>query len=270
MRKRTATSIVAVAATAMVSFGQGSTLASDGRDAGAILQSYVVDFRQDPAAAQPITFGIRVTGDGGGEWHVVAAGKKRDGSGESDVALHPGFPKEPCAFYTLDLLTLRKIDQGTWNALTAMGRARASDPAPMDIGLTEGFRPDAKFFETFVPLSFHFWTRGWPERVQYGPATTRILHGANATMLYYQKGLRSAWFQIAKGQHANRDPREQVTPFPTMVIGLRGRCEARIGGKSVTLDQKEMLFIPAGVSHEFWNPYDEPAEAVLIMFGEGA
>ena len=51
MRKRNATSIVA--AMAMVGFCQGSTQASDGRDAGAILQSFVVDFRQDPAAAQP-------------------------------------------------------------------------------------------------------------------------------------------------------------------------------------------------------------------------
>jgi mannose-6-phosphate isomerase-like protein (cupin superfamily) len=254
----------------MLGFCEGSTQASDERDAGVILESYAADFRQDPAAAQPIIFGIRVTGDGGGEWHVVDTGKKREGSEETDVALRPGFPKEPCAFYTLDLVTLRKIDQGTWNALTAMGRARANDPAPMDIGVTEGFSPDARFFETFVPLSFHFWTRGWPERVQYGSTTTRILHGANATMLYYQKGLRSAWFQIAKGQHANRDPKEQVTPFPTMVIGLRGRCEGKIGGKSITLDRQEMLFIPAGVSHEFWNPHDEPAEAVLIMFGEGA
>jgi hypothetical protein len=31
-----------------------------------------------------------------------------------------------------------------------------------------------------------------------------------------------------------------------------------------------MAFIPPGVSHEAWNPYDEPAEIILLMFGEGA
>jgi hypothetical protein len=31
-----------------------------------------------------------------------------------------------------------------------------------------------------------------------------------------------------------------------------------------------MLFVPAGVAHEFWNPYDEPAEGIMLMFGEGA
>jgi len=151
-----------------------------------------------------------------------------------------------------------------------MGRAHPNDVTPMDIKTTEGFKPDAKFFERIVPWSFHFWTRGWPERVPYGSGKTRVVHGANACIFYYQKGLRSAWFQIAKGQHANQDPSAQVTPFPTMLIGLRGRCEATIGGKTVTLDKSEMLFVPAGVAHEFWNPYDEPAEAIMLMFGDGA
>jgi mannose-6-phosphate isomerase-like protein (cupin superfamily) len=31
-----------------------------------------------------------------------------------------------------------------------------------------------------------------------------------------------------------------------------------------------MLFVPAGVTHEFWNPYDEPAEMIVLMIGEGA
>jgi mannose-6-phosphate isomerase-like protein (cupin superfamily) len=264
------TQIMIVGMALLVCSGGRSAATPEVRDARAILESYVEDFKQDPAAAQPITFGIRITGEGGGEWHVVDSGRTLDGSKGVDVALRTGLPEEPCAFYTMDLPTLRKIDQGTWNALTAMGRSRATDPAPMDIGVTEGFTPDAAFFETFVPLSFHFWTRGLPERVPYGSGMTRVLHGANATIFYYQKGLRTAWFQIEKGQHANPDPKEQVTPFPTMVIGLRGRCEGKIGGKTITLGRQEMVFVPAGVSHEFWNPYEEPAEAVLLMFGEGA
>jgi hypothetical protein len=259
-----------VAVAAAFVFCEAATDAPDRRDAGAILRSYADDFRQDPAAGQPITFGIRVRGDGGGDWHVVATGKKKVGVEDFDVTLRPGLPDEPCAYFTLDLPTLRKIDAGAWNALTAMGRSRATDPAPMDIGVTDGFQPGPGFFDGFVPLSFHFWTRGWPERVPYGSERTRVLHGANASIFFYQKGLRSVWFQISKGQHANQDPKDQITPFPTMLIGLSGRCEARIGGKTITLDRKEMVFIPAGVPHEFWNPYDEPAEAVVIMFGEGA
>jgi len=112
------------------------------KSAEQILQAYVADFRHDPAAAEPITFGIRVTGEGGGEWHVVVAGRKQqtaepkaagkpeapaqpttgktESATEFDVTLKPGFPPEPIAYYVLDLTALRKIEHGELNALTAM------------------------------------------------------------------------------------------------------------------------------------------------------
>ena len=84
------------------------------KSAEQILHAYVVDFRHDPAAAEPITFGILATGEGGGEWHVVVAGRKwqtdeskgagkleaptkpaaaePEAAAEFDVALKPGFP----------------------------------------------------------------------------------------------------------------------------------------------------------------------------------
>jgi mannose-6-phosphate isomerase-like protein (cupin superfamily) len=55
-----------------------------------------------------------------------------------------------------------------------------------------------------------------------------------------------------------------------MIIGIRGKAMARIGGKEIPLGAGRMVFVPAGVSHEAWNPYEEPAEIILLMFGEGA
>jgi mannose-6-phosphate isomerase-like protein (cupin superfamily) len=55
-----------------------------------------------------------------------------------------------------------------------------------------------------------------------------------------------------------------------MFICLRGKAAAKVGGKDVMLEAGQMVFIPPGVSHEAWNPYDEPAEVILLMFGEGA
>ena len=239
------------------------------RPAEDILRAYVEDFRSDPAAAESMTFGIRVSGVGGGEWQVVVGGAK-EGEKNFPVELRPGLPSNPAPFYTLDLVTLRKIDAGEVNALTAMGRARASDPAPMDIEFMEGFQPDARFVARFLPLSFHFWTRGFPETVSFGKSHSRQVHGANMIVFYYQEGLRTAWAQIDKGQHVNEDPKDQTNPFPAMFIGIRGKAVAKIGGREVILNAGEMAFIPAGVSHEAWNPYDEPAEVILIMFGEGA
>jgi mannose-6-phosphate isomerase-like protein (cupin superfamily) len=239
------------------------------RTAQEILRSYVEDFRSDPAAAEPMTFGVRLNGESRGEWQVTV-GSRKEATGSYPVELREGLPSAPSVLYTLDLATLRKIDRGEISALTAMGKARASDPAPMDIEFMDGFQPEGDFFARFIPFTFHFWTRGLPETVSFGKEHSRKVHGANMVVLFYQKGLRSAWAQIEKGQHVNSDPKDQTNPFPTMIIGIRGRAAAKIGGKVVILQGGQMAFIPAGVSHEAWNPYEEPAEIVLLMFGEGA
>jgi mannose-6-phosphate isomerase-like protein (cupin superfamily) len=239
------------------------------RSAEEILRSYVEDFRSDPAAAEAMTFGVRLKGTSGGEWQVTVGGKK-EATGSYDVELREGLPSTPSVLYTLDLNTLRKIDRGELNALTAMGKARTSDPAPMDIEFMDGFQPGTDFFAGFIPFSFHFWTRGFPEAIKFGKQHSREVHGANMVVLFYQRGLRSAWAQIEKGQHVNADPKDQTNPFPTMIIGIRGKAVAKIGGKEVVMREGQMAFIPAGVSHEAWNPYEESAEIILIMFGEGA
>lgn len=250
-------------------FSQASSKPGQDRSPEEILRSYVKDFRSDPAASAPLTFGIRIQGDGGGEWQVTVGGNK-EGDGGCQVELSAGLPAKASAVYTLDLATLRKIDSGELNALTAMGRARSSDPAPMDIEFMEGFQPDADFFARFIPFTFHFWTRGFPETVNFGRKHSREVHGANMVVFYYQQGLRSAWAQIEKGQHVNSDPSDQTNPFPTMIIGIRGKAAAKIGGREGILQAGQMAFIPAGISHEAWNPFDEPAEIILLMFGEGA
>ena len=262
------------------------------KSAEEILRNYVADFRHDPAAAETITFGIRIIGERGGDWHVGVAGRRHQTSppkpagepespanpaavepkttAEWDVTLKSGFPTEPIAYYVLDLETLRKIDSGELNALTAMAKAHGGETTPMDVGMTPGFEPGPDFGSRFVPLSFHFWTGGLPERVPFHGELSRVVHRANAVVFYYQKGFRSAWFQVTKGQHINKDPQDQVNPFPSMFIMLHGKAQAKIGGKDFTFPANEMMFVPAGVTHEFWNPHDEPAEMILLMFGEGA
>ncbi len=239
------------------------------RPVGEILRSFVEDFKNDPAAGTPAVFGITVSGAAEPEWHVVASGRKA-ASGGFEVELRPGLPKEPAFIYATDLETLGKIDRGEMNALTAMGRARSTDPAPMDISATPGFQPDGEFMAAFLPLSFHFWTRGFPEVVNFGPTAGREVHGATMVVLYYQKGLRSAWGQVSKGQRVNADPKDQVNPFPTMFIGLKGRAMVKVAGVEKIVGAGQMIFVPPGTAHEAWNPFDEPAEFIILMFGDGA
>jgi len=238
------------------------------RSVGEILRSFVEDFRNDPAANTRCTFAISVQGSAEPEWHVVVTGRE-DAAGRFEVDLRKGLPPDPAPVYATDPKTLDKIDRGELSALTAMGRARMSDPAPMDITFMPGYQPGEDFLAVFLPLTFHFWTRGLPETVSFNPAVGREVHGATMVVLYYQKGFRSAWGQIRKGQRVNADPRDQVNPFPTMIIGLRGRAMSKVGGVEKVLVPGQMMFVPPGTAHEAWNPFDEPAEFILLMFGEG-
>lgn len=38
----------------------------------------------------------------------------------------------------------------------------------------------------------------------------------------------------------------------------------------IKIESNNTVFIPANVSHEFWNNSNVPAEVIIIMFGEGA
>ena len=241
----------------------------ESRAAEDILKAFVDDFRSDQAAAAPCVFAVSVKGAAEPDWHVVVAGRK-DAAGRYEVALEKGLPAKPTFVYVTDAATLGKIDRGEMNALTAMGKARESDAAPMDVTVMPGFEPNEDFVTMFLPLTFHFWTRGFPEIVNFDEAKGREVHGATMVVFYYQKGLRSGWGQIRKGQHVNADPRDQVNPFPAMFIGLRGRAVGKIGGNEKVLGQGQMVFVPPGTTHEFWNPYEEPAEFIVLMFGDGA
>lgn len=248
-----------------------TAVAQQTKSAEEILRSYVEDFRHDPAAAEAITFGIRVTGDGGGDWHVTVAGKEK-GTRDAEVSLKSGFPGDPAMYFELDLSTLRRIDRGELSAYTAIATSmRGSDSKQIGCEAMPGFELDSKFLNRFRPFMFHFWTRGLPERVPFRAELSGSAHGANAIAFYYQEGFRSGWYQLEKGQHMNRgDPEDQINPFPSMFFMLRGKAQSKVGGKEVTFPANEMLFVPAGVTHEFWNPYDQPAEMIILMFGEGA
>lgn len=235
-----------------------------------MLQAFVDDFRKDPTADQPITFGIRIGQAELPQWHVVVAGRE-EGQAEAAVELREGPPPQPRAFFVTDRETLERIYRGEMASLTAMGKADSSDFAPLDMEVMEGFQPTPEVIPHLIRLSFHFWTRGFPEIVRFGDkGTSRELHGANAVLFYYQKGFRSGWFRVLPGQHANKDPKMQTNPFPSIIVVTRGSVQTKIGGVEQTLVEGEMVFIGAGVTHEFWNDGDRPGEGILLMFGEGA
>ena len=232
-----------------------------------ILSEFVNDYKKNDALPEkPITFGIQIKGDDGGKWTAAV-----DKNSPEKVTLKKGFPDTPTFFIVTDLPTLKKIYNGEMNALTAAGRARMSDKTPLDIGIMEGFRPAPDFFSKDVlPLAFHFFNRGKPEIIRFGEKYSRLVHGGNAVVFYYQPGLRTAWYQLKKGMMINKDLEDAANPFPTLLIITKGTGEGRLGDKTLKLEEGMTIFIPAGMIHQFTTKDEQGMEAIIIMFGEGA
>lgn len=219
--------------------------------------------RQEMELRGPTVLAFWIEGEGGGEYHIAL-------SSEGPGRLGDGIPADYAFGFATDMETLRRLDREEWNALTAMGQARGTDPIPLVPRTPEGFEWTPEDRAYFLPLIFHFWNREWPERVLFGEGTTRQVHGGNAAILYYAAGLRSAWYQVKPGMHVNADPTDQTNEFDTLVICTRGAVMSRLGGIERLLSEGEALLIPAGMTHEFWGDEGQYGEFVIVMFGEGA
>ena len=225
-----------------------------------ILSTYAEDYRHDPTFADAVMFGVKIAD----EFYTVDVTPEK-----STVKL--GEPATPSFYFTIENSEyLQKLDKGEYAALTLMGKAFSTDVTPMDMDVMEGFQPDEDFGETILPFIFHFWTRGTPELVKFSADATRVVHGANLGVFYYQPGLRSGWFDIRPGQHVNEDEDSRTNPFPSMFVLIDGSVEALIGDEAFRFEGGNMMFVPAGVSHQFINRGDAPAFGFLFMFGDGA
>lgn len=231
-----------------------------------ILQAFAADFERDPMLTEPWTFGVRV-----GEAMYTIAARPASADRPADVSARAGAPGEPTFHYTVESREyLQKLHHGEMAALTLMARAFDTDVTPMDIEFDEGFEPPEGFGAKLLPMTFHFWTRGGPEVVPFGPDRTVRTHGTNAGIFYYQPGFRSGWFNIEPGDRVNEDEASRTNPFPSMMIMVDGEVTALIGEEETTFREGTMMLIPAGVSHRFVNDGDAAAFGFLFMFGEGA
>ena len=231
-----------------------------------IIQSYVADYRNDQFAADAITFGIEVPDQG--KWTVEVSGNKTDSGWE--VELKDGLPETPTFIYNIEYETLLGIYEGKINALTAQGKAFAGDYTPMSVKQMEGYEPTMEEYGKINKFSFHFWTKGFPEIIPFGEGMTRRAHGSNFVVFYYEPGLRTAWYRVLPEEKVRHDPREQVMPFPMLIVATKGTTEGEVAGKRVSLSEGNTIFIPPFSSHKWWNETDEATEAILIMFGDGA
>jgi hypothetical protein len=231
----------------------------------ALLKSIIEDYEKNDAFPElPFEFGIKIQEPYGGEWGIRVNEDKK-------ISLKKGLSEKPTFFVTADFNSLHKVYRGEMNALTAAGKARGTDITPMDILFQEGYKPSEKYIRSvLLPFYFHFFTRSVPEIIPFGDKYSRVIHGGNAVVLYYDLGLRTSWYQLKKGMFINKDLKDAVNPFHSLFICIKGKGRGRIGDKILDLKEGMAIFVPAGMIHQFWTEGEDVLDMILIMFGEGA
>lgn len=229
-----------------------------------VLQRYVTDYSRDPRI-QDVTFGIQVDAR---TWTIEA--RKAANGKRAFATLASGSPRIPTFVWKMTEATFNKIASGETSAITASGKARSSDPAPLELVNVNGFSPGSDWAQgVFRPLIHHFWTMGQPEVVRFGFDKSRVVHGGRAVPTLYAPGVRTSWYGLLKGDHINKDPRSQKDPWETAFFIIKGgTAQGRVGETIVKLESSTMIHVPPDTIHEFWNDGDVPAEMIMVTFGK--
>jgi mannose-6-phosphate isomerase-like protein (cupin superfamily) len=241
-----------------------------------MLQSFADDYKSDPMA-MTADFAIKVGPDW---WHVsvrrkqeaVPRGRLTDHRfGPHEVTLRAGLPPKPTWYVELaDKQVLEEIYSGRINAGSGAMQSFASDKVKVETGEMEGYAGGVKGDSERYHAMSHFFTKGIPEITYFGRDKSLPTHGVGAVSLYTMKGNRIAWFSMLKDEAANADPALEAGQVPNLFIITRGRGKAKLGNGEFDLKEGMSVFIAPFVKHVLWNPYDEPMEGILVLFGDNS
>ena len=109
-----------------------------------------------------------------------------------------------------------KIFRGDMTAMTSMGQATSSDPIPLNFDIQKAISDNET--NDFLFIAQRFFNTTPYDLVKLGEEHARIVHGGLAIPIFYQRtegiGVRSAWYQINKGEQVN-EPGD-TNPFPSV------------------------------------------------------
>ena len=172
--------------------------------------------------------------------------------------------------YESSLKHYNKVFNGVMTALTSMGQASPADPIPLIPELHKAVTDN--LLNDFLFFSQRFFNRTPYDRVQLGLENSRIVHGGHAIPIFYQKtkdiGVRSAWYQINKGEQVNEQG--NTNPFPQYFIITKGSGYTKIGNDTISINENEAYFVPPYHDHVFWNESEEPLIMIFLAWGKGA
>ncbi|MEA1886138.1 MAG: hypothetical protein U9N72_02880 [Bacteroidota bacterium] len=146
---------------------------------------------------------------------------------------------------------------------------KMSDPTPLSAdfhrSVTGNMMNDLMFFiQRFFNTSPY-------DKLELTKEHSRIVHGGHAIPIFYRTsdeiGVRSAWYQVNKGQQVN-EPGD-TNPFPQYFIVIRGNGFALIGNDTVRIKENEAYYIEPGSNHVFWTESEDPMEMIFLAWERG-
>lgn len=259
-----------------IALGSISTYAQE-ETTESILQTYVDSYVNDPMALSA-NFGIKV----GDEWWTVSVerleepyqvGKKKQYTfhnyGPHIVTLRAGKPKEPTWYFGFaDRATLDNINNQVWTASTAAAKSTSADVVALDILDMEGFDSNQQATAIAYQTLEHFWKRDVGEVTRFSRDSSLPSHGAQIVALYTMKDKRISWFTLGTEEVANGDRGLDKGQVPNLFIITNGKGKAQIGDEEMDLEPGMSVFVGPYVKHVLYNPYEEPLEGILILFGD--
>ncbi|MCP4977260.1 MAG: cupin domain-containing protein [Maribacter sp.] len=258
----------------MITFFSSNAQSNSTQD---ILQSFVDSYKTDHMA-HSVSFGVKIGEDW---WHVqsqrkqasYAVGKKKQYTfhnfGPNEVTLHKGKPGEPTwYFHFANKEVLDNIYNKKWSASTASAKSFGSDIVGLNIrdmnDYSSGIKDDAIAYEVME----HFWKKDPIEITYFTRDASLPTHGADHVGLYTMKDKRIGWFTIGPEQAANTERGLDKGQVPNLFIITKGRGRAELGEQTVELRPGMSVFIAPYIKHVIYNPYNEPLEGILVLFGD--
>ena len=113
-----------------------------------------------------------------------------------------------------------------------------------------------------------FWKKDAIEITRFTRDNTLPSHGAELVSLYTMKDKRIGWFTLGTDETANADRRLDKGQVPNLMIFTKGKGKGLFGEEEFDIEPGMSVFIGPYVKHVIYNPYEEPLEGILVLFGD--
>lgn len=114
----------------------------------------------------------------------------------------------------------------------------------------------------------HFWKKDAVEITRFNRDSSLPSHGAALVSLYTMKDKRIGWFSLGTDEAANADRNLDKGQVPNLMIFTKGRGKGQFGDGEYDIEPGMSVFIGPYVKHVIYNPYDEPLEGIVVLFGD--